>query len=100
MNESQRKKRSFRQSQKWKSFRHQKNVEQRGIDPITLRKLQKGANLHHRNLQESEYENLSNEEDFVLLNINTHKFLHWVYTYWKSDPDILVRIENELSKWH
>ena len=43
MNDSQKKKRNFRQSKKWRDFRHKKNVEQKGIDPITKKKLCKGG---------------------------------------------------------
>lgn len=100
MNESQKKKRNFRASKKWKDFRHKKNVEQKGIDPVTKKKLRKGCNLHHRNLKEEDYENITNEEDFVLLNKATHDFLHEIYRYYKDDPTILDRIKEELDKWH
>ena len=95
-------KRDFRKSKKWKDFRHKKNVEQKGIDPITKHKLCKGANCHHRKVtsNEEEYSDLSNENDFVMLNNMTHKMLHWLYTYWKKDPSILERINDELSKWY
>ena len=100
MNESQKKKRNFRSSKKWKLFRHKKNVEQKGLDPITKKKLCKGCNLHHRNLSEDDYENLDNEDDFVMLNKQTHDSLHWLYRYWKKDPEILDRIKAELETWH
>lgn len=100
MNEAQKKKRNFRQSKKWKDFRHQKNVEQKGIDPITKKKLCKGANLHHRNLNADEYENIENTDDFVMMNHQTHECLHWIYRYYKNDKDILNRIREELEKWH
>ena len=100
MNEAQKKKRNFRGSKKWKDFRHRKNVEQKGIDPITKKRLCKGCNLHHRNLSASEYENLENEEDFVLLNRQTHDSLHWIFRYYEKDPTILDRIKEELDKWH
>lgn len=100
MNESQKKKRNFRSSKKWKLFRHKKNVEQHGLDPITKKKLCKGCNLHHRNLSEDDYENLDNEDDFVMLNKQTHDSLHWLYRYWKKDPEILDRIKAELETWH
>ena len=100
MNESQKKKRNFRSTKKWKTFRHKKYVEQKGIDPITKRKLYKGSNLHHRNLNNSDYENIDNEEDFILLNRQTHDCLHWLYRYYKEDPTILDRIEKELNMWH
>ena len=100
MNESQKKKRNFRQSKRWKDFRHKKNVEQKGYDPITKKKICKGATLHHRNLNENEYDNIDNEEDFVLLNHATHESLHWIFRYYEKDPSIIDRIKEELDKWH
>lgn len=100
MNNSQKKKRNFRASKKWREFRHKMNVKQKGIDPITRKKLIKSCNLHHRNLSAEDYENLENESDFVLLNKQTHDTLHWIYRYWKTDPEILDRIEAELKAWH
>lgn len=100
MNNSQKKKRNFRASKKWKEFRHKINVKQKGIDPITKKKLIKGCNLHHRNLSADEYENIDNEDDFVMLNHATHEALHWIFRYWKNDPEILDRIEAELKTWH
>lgn len=100
MNNSQKKKRNFRASKKWKEFRHKIYIKQKGIDPITRKKLIKGCNLHHRNLSEDEYENITDDNDFVMLNKQTHEFCHWLHKYWKNDPDILGRIEEELNKWH
>ena len=100
MNNSQKKKRNFRASKKWRELRHKMNVKQKGIDPITKKKLIKGCNLHHRNLSADEYENIDNEEDFIMMNHATHEALHWIYRYWKADPEILYRIEAELKAWH
>ena len=100
MNESQKKKRNFRSSKKWKAFRHEIHVRQKGIDPITKKKLCKGCNLHHRNLSEDDYECIDNKDDFVMLNHATHECLHWLYRYWKKDPEILDRIKKELETWH
>ena len=99
----QKAKRSYRNSKEWKSFRHKMNVKQKGIDPITGGKLSKSANLHHRHVtaDEEEYQNITNEDDFVMLNLMTHKVLHWVYTYYKKyGREFLDRIEDELNKWY
>lgn len=98
MNETQKKKRNFRASKKWKEFRHKKHVEQNGIDPITLKKLLKKANLHHMNLDESKYEDLSHPEQFVFLNSMTHDFVHWIYKYYKDDPCIIDRLVTVLNE--
>ena len=100
MAKNQKDKRNFRASKVWKLFRHEIFVLQHGIDPITKKKLLKGACLHHRNLSADDYECLDNKEDFVMLNKSTHDFLHDIYKYWSKDPDILIRIEEELKKWH
>lgn len=102
LSNSQKKKRDFRASKKWKDFRKQKMNEQGNIDPITLKKLYKGWNLHHRHVSanDDEYQDISNSEHYVCLNKQTHEFLHWLYRYWKKDPTILERIINELTKWY
>lgn len=98
MNDSQKKKRNFRQSKKWKELRHRIHVKQEGRDPITNKKLLKGANLHHKNLDEREYENLSNEEWFVYLNKATHDVVHFLYRYYVNDKDIINRLTNLLDE--
>lgn len=76
--------------------------KQKGIDPITKHKLYKGWNLHHRHVtaDTDEYQDISNEEHYVCLNKQTHEFLHWLYRYWKNDPEILKRLEIELETWY
>ena len=102
MNETQKAKRNFRSSKIWKLFRKQKMNEQKGIDPITKKKLCKGFNVHHRHVtaDTDEYQDISNPEHYVCLNHMTHECLHWIHRYWKNDPDILLRIEEELKTWY
>ena len=103
MNKAQKSKRNFRNSKAWKEFRHKMNVLQHGIDPITGAKLTKGSNLHHRHISagEDDYKDMSNEDDFVLLNSMTHKMLHWTFTYYKKfGREFLDRIEEELKRWY
>lgn len=73
----------FRSSKEWKDFRNKKRKEQK-VDPVTGAKLTRMANLHHLNLDESKYEDLSNEDNFVFLNQATHKVVH--YFFLKSKP--------------
>lgn len=68
---------AFRKTKAWKDFR-QHMFEIQSIDPITNRKLLKGANLHHRCLDSNQYQILE-EDRFVLLNRQSHKLLHLVY---------------------
>ena len=102
MSKLQKAKRSFQASKAWKDFRHKLNIKQKGIDPITGKKLYKGANCHHRHVSanEEEYGDLSDENDYIMINKSTHQMLHEIYRYWETDPTKLYRIEEELQKWH
>ena len=94
---AQTKKARFRQSKKWKDFRHEMNVLQNGKDPITNKKLYKMANVHHMDLNPDNYENLE-QDHFVMVNSQTHDALHWAYKYYKDDPDFLERFKFYLDK--
>ena len=67
----------IRKSNEWKEFRAKKLEEQK-TDPVTGKKIQKGANLHHRCLDVNQYHILEDDR-FVLLNRQTHEVLHWIY---------------------
>lgn len=98
LSDIQKLKRNFRNSKKWKELRHRKNVEQKGIDPVTLGKLNKTCNLHHLNLDEEQYCNLSNEDNFVMLNKQTHEVVHWLWRYYCKDESVLLRLKEVLDK--
>lgn len=102
MTEKQQAKRKFRSSKIWQSFRKLKMNEQKGIDPITKKKLYKGWNLHHRHVtaDTDEYQDISNPEHYVCLNYETHQMLHWLYRYWKKDKDVIKRIIEEFETWY
>lgn len=86
LNESQKAKRNFRASKKWRDFRHQKFVEQNGRCPICNMKLGKTANLHHKDLNAEHYEDLSNPDNFVFLCNSCHDFVHYKYkAYMRGD---------------
>lgn len=70
-------KNKVRKSKEWKEFRDKKFKEQK-TDPITGKKLQKCANLHHRCLDVEQYHILEDDR-FVLLNRQSHSLLHMVY---------------------
>lgn len=78
----QKAKRRFRASKKWKDFRDHMREKQK-VDPVTGQKLTRLANLHHKNLY-GNYEDISNEDDFVFLNCATHDCVH--YLFLKSKP--------------
>lgn len=79
----QKDKTKFRSSKPWKDFRDKKRKEQEK-DPVTGAKLTRMANLHHLDLNEEHYEDLSNEDNFVFLNQMTHKVVHWFFS--KTNP--------------
>ena len=97
MNDKQKSKRNFRQSKTWKEFKKKMWEACGKVDGITLSKLRKGANLHHRNLNEKEYENLR-EDWFLPCNNLTHKVIHWLWTYYKKDPAIIDRLKAEMER--
>lgn len=44
------------------------------------------------------YEDISNKENFLALNSETHKIVHYLFNYYKKDPDVLKRLEAVLNK--
>lgn len=100
LTKEQKDKRSFRASQKWKDFRHFKNIEQGGLDPITGAKLGKTAHLHHKDLNAEEYQNLDDESKFIMLQYNTHKVVHWCLTYIRKyhSMEVIDRLYEEVKR--
>lgn len=98
MNETQRKKRNFRASKKWKTFRHEKWVEQKGLCYVTRKKMRVTANLHHLCLDDDLYEDISKRENFVFLSKSMHDVIHDIYRYYKDDDSVLERIKEILEK--
>lgn len=98
MTDSQRKKRNFRNSKIWKSFRHIKYIEQGGKDFITDSKLSKTANLHHMDLNETHYTDLRKKENFIFLNKQTHDFVHWLFRYYRKNHDIMIKLYEVMEK--
>lgn len=74
------------------------NVEQGGICYITHKKLLKGANLHHLDLDENKYSDISKPENFVYLNKSLHEVVHVIWRYYKNDPEVLDRLKDVLDK--
>lgn len=73
----QKEKQKFRATKRWKEFRDKiRHIQIK--DPVTGAKLTRMANLHHMCLDESKYEDLSNEDHFVFLNHMTHKCIHFL----------------------
>ena len=78
------------------------------VDCVTLYPLRKGHNLHHLDLDEAHYEDISDESHFEPLNRKTHETVHFLYPYYVKDRGIIKRLEellermrviNEIDKW-
>ena len=100
LNKNAREKSRFRATEAWKQFRHQKNIEQGGLDPITCSKLPKMAHLHHKDLNKENYTDISNTDNFVLLQPTSHKAVHWGLTQIKKrhTMEIIERYVKELQQ--
>lgn len=96
MNETQKNKRNFRASSKWKDFR-KKIKEKQKVDFITGKPLYAGFNLHHLDLDEKHYEDISNEDNFVCLNRKSHDLVHFLFRY-KEWRKLLKNIETLLER--
>lgn len=95
---NQRSKSKFRRTGKWLKFRAFKKKEQENKDAITLAPLHSGFQIHHIDQNEEKYEDLSKIENFVALNRYSHKLLHYIFTYYKRDRNVLERLKNILDK--
>ena len=94
---SQKEKTKFRQSAKWKKFRNYLK-KLRSVDCVTLKPLRAGWNLHHLNLDEKDYTDISDETHFACLNKKTHDMVHFLYVYYVKDEKILDRLKEILDK--
>lgn len=96
MTDTQKMKRNFRGRKVWKLKKLREKKRAGGKDEITLKPLRKGWQLHHEDLREENYTLMN--DNFVCLNNKTHDFIHWLWTYWKDDREIIGRIERELKR--
>ena len=90
---TQSEKKKFRMSAAWKKFRQHMKKITNGIDWITKLPLTKTWNLHHLDMRDKNYKDLSDITKFMPLNKDTHEFIHWLYYLWRKDAGILTRIE-------
>lgn len=87
----------FRSSSKWKKLRD-KLKKQRKLDELTMKPLRAGWNLHHLDMSESHYEDISNESHFSCLNRQSHECIHFLFRYYKDDHSILLRLKDILDR--
>lgn len=99
---NQKAKQKFRASKKWRDFREKIRNEQL-TDPVTGANLTKMANLHHMDMNEEHYEDISDESHFVFLNQLTHKCLHFLaHKDWKKRLEgltLLLERMAEINGW-
>ena len=90
----------FRRSKEWKDFRTHMASVFGNKDYVTGRKLSKKFNLHHMRtkLTDEEYQDISDESNFIPLNPYTHKFLHYLFPTYKKDPRVIERFVELLEK--
>lgn len=88
----------FRASGVWKKFRMDMYHKFQGTDPITGKTLHKGWSLHHlcMDYTDDNYTNLDPSR-YIPLNRETHKMLHFLFTYYKKDTGILDRLKEYLD---
>jgi len=94
---SQKDKTKFRQSAKWKKFKvYMKKLKK--VDCVTLFPLRKGHNLHHLDLNDEHYTDISDISHFEPLNRKTHETVHFLYSYYVKDEKIIDRLHDLLER--
>ena len=99
---TQKDKRRFRDSKKWKDFREHMKTLQNETCQITGARLTRLWQLHHMNLDETKYDELI-DENFVCLSWNMHKVVHALFVKskpraWRSRVLNLIRILKKMEK--
>lgn len=88
---------NFRATKEWKDFREERRRLNK-VDYLTQKRLTKGFNLHHMDLDYDHYTDLSNPENFLTLNKKSHDCIHFLYNYYAKDPSIIDRLKECLDK--
>lgn len=86
----------FRKTMKWKNFR-KKIKEKCPRDTITKKLLRIDWNLHHIDMRDKNYTDLSDPHKFTPLNKDTHEMIHWLFRLYRHDKQIIKRIEKLLE---
>lgn len=87
----------FRSSKEWREFRELKRKIDR-VDYLSHSKLTTSYNLHHIDLSEENYTNISNIEHFVCLNKKSHDTVHFIYNIYRKDKEVLSRLKTLLDR--
>lgn len=86
-------KKKFRRSKPWSNFRQKLRRRYNKQDVLTHKPLLRDWNLHHLDMNDKNYTDLSKEDKFLPLNKDTHKFVHWFFRLYRHDPGIIRRLE-------
>lgn len=86
-------KKKFRRSKIWSNFRQKMRRRYQKQDALTHKLLLRDWNLHHLDMNDKNYTDLSKEDKFLPLNKDTHKFVHWFFRLYRHDPGIIQRLE-------
>ena len=84
----------FRQTSAWKTFRDRFKGT---VDAVTLKKLPKRYELHHLDLSPEHYTDLKFDM-FAPLGSKTHIVVHYLYSFYRKDKNILRRLKAVLDK--
>lgn len=87
----------FRKTDTWKNFR-KRLFEERKVDALTGRKLNKTANCHHERFDPTLYSDLD-ENYFLMLNNQMHDWLHIAISETIKNPKFMD-IAKELVEKH
>lgn len=87
-------KEKFRKTSKWKDFKKSFSTS---VDAISLKKLPKRWQLHHMDLDPSHYTILK-KDNFIPLNGLSHKIVHYMFSIYRNDKDVLKRLKKILDK--
>lgn len=85
-------KQKFRKSTKWRAFR-KRIYDMCPRDTITRKLLRRDWNLHHLDMNDKHYTDLSDTKKFTPLNKDTHEFVHWLFRYYRHDKKIIDRLK-------
>lgn len=88
----------FRRSAPWSRLRQKLRLRFHKKDFITGKDLTRTWNLHHLDMNDKNYTDLSNESKFIPLNKDTHKFIHWLFRLYRHDKSVLTRIKVVLDQ--
>lgn len=90
----------FRCTAKWKKFRKYLKKKQH-TDPVTGSPLSPTCSIHHLDMRESNYEDISDETHFVALNAQSHETVHFIWQAhggWRRAILSLIRILKAMEK--